>query len=374
MKEIKFIHTIFKTHRCVKKGGYVGGKSKAISMDDIVDSLEQLVKAHQALGNKREADQYLKAVTSLRHSGITRVTKGEELLHLPYVGKGIVGKVNELLQTGKIQLLEEFKKNKVVKAACLLNQMFGVGPANARKWIGMGIFTIPDLRKAVKARKVKLTTSQTMGLKYYDDLLKKIPRKESEFIRSLVAQRMKTLFGKMGKTCALLAGSYRTGKKMSGDIDLILGIKSLPTLDAVQKKPILATLVQDLYDHGLIIDTLLGPKIPREDQVTYIGVWKLPKKVQKFKPHIARHIDLHAVGWDEIPFHMLYFGSGVTFSRAIRQRANDLGLKLTDRGLYKMGSGRKVPAKTEKDVFRILKIKWVPPDKRRQSPIVVLSE
>ncbi len=82
----------------------------------------------------------------------------------------------------------------------------------------------------------------------------------------------------------------------------------------------------------------------------------------KIKPGLFRHIDLHMVKDQEVPFHILYFSSGEQFSRMIRQKAKEQGYKLNDKGLFK--NGKKVNVKTEKNVFNKLNIKWIPSEKR----------
>jgi DNA polymerase/3'-5' exonuclease PolX len=72
---------------------------------------------------------------------------------------------------------------------------------------------------------------------------------------------------------------------------------------------------------------------------------------------------LHIVKEEELPFHMLYFGSGENFSRKIRKIAKTKGYKLNNKGLFK--GTEKVNIKTEKDVFNKLKLNWVPPEKRK---------
>lgn len=351
-KEIKMIRDLFVKAR--KKKAKKGG-SRSVPIKDVVHMVEELQRYHKSLGNHREAAQYAKATASLKTSGIKIVTSGKELLSLPWVGKGIAGKVDELIKTGHVALLKEFGKDPKVKAFRELTNVFDIGPKRAKTLIDQGVTSVADLKKKVKAGKIKATNAQRMGLKYYDDLQKKISRTESEKIRKLVEREFRKLFGKNTET--VLAGSYRTGKKMSGDIDLVLSIKTLKTDKDVSKAspPVLETLVTRLFDIGFLKDTLLGSRIPRPHQTTYIGVGKIGRT--------ARHVDLHAVGWDDMPFHLLYFGSGERFSRMIRQYAKNKGYKLSDTGLYK--GRRRISAKNEKEIFKILGLQWVPPTKRR---------
>merc|ERR1712216_344601 len=65
-----------------------------------------------------------------------------------------------------------------------------------------------------------LNDVQKKGLKYYEDILKRIPRDEIK----IYEKKMKAIFNKVkGKTSTLnIVGSYRRGKLDSGDIDIII--------------------------------------------------------------------------------------------------------------------------------------------------------
>lgn len=326
-EEIELIYKIFQKEQ-------IGGvyKKGNIYKEEIIEILKEFEEIHRSLGNVREATQYGKAIASLKNSDIKMVKSGDELLILPYIGKGIVGKINEFIKTGRIKLLEEFKKDKKVKAYIELTKVFDIGPKKAQQLIKKGIFSVKQLNNS------NLTKSQQIGLKYYDDLQKKIPRKESEKVRDIIQKET--------KFPVLLAGSYRTGKKESGDIDIII----------ISKENILKNVVEKLSQKNIIIDSLQGDLIPKNTQTIYIGIIKVDK--------IARHIDIHIVPPENAPFYMLYFGSGERFSRLIRQYAKERGYKLSDKGLFK--NGKKIGINNEEDIFKELGLKYIRPENREK--------
>lgn len=333
-QEIALIRSLF-----LQKGG------SSLPISKILESFQEIQTYHQSLGNKREADQYKKVIASLRDSKIQRVSRGEELLDLPFVGKGTVSKVNELLQTGKIELLESFKKDPIVQAIKNLTSIFDVGPVTAKKWVTHGILSLSDLKKAVKEKKIKLTQGQTVGLKYHHDLITRSSRKEAENIQ----KQIQTIAHKYDKKAqVILAGSYRTGKQTLGDIDVVIA----------SSKNILRDVINDLIDEGKIIDTLQGESIPRETQDVYMGIWKETKKAK------ARHVDIHLVDWKTLPFHMLYFGSGERFSRMIRQHAKEQGYRLTHKNLVDLKTKKEIYLPTEEAIFAYLHLPYQTPKKR----------
>lgn len=340
-KEISLIRSM------IKKGGSENKVSRSyISVNKVVDVLDKLKEYHKILGNNIKASQYGKAIASLRSSGIKKIRSGEELIRLPWVGKGIADKVNEMIKKGSVSLLLEFNKDSKIRAYRDLNGVFGIGPKKAKDLVKKGVMSVSDLKKSARSGKINLTYSQMMGLKYYNDLKKKISREEAVKFKEVVLKEARSLDN---NTDVVLAGSFRTGKKKIGDIDLVVITK--------KQKNFLRSLVKKLIKINIIKDSLIGPKIPKTDQRRYIGVGKIDK--------VLRHIDIHVVKPEVVPYHLLYFGSGERFSKMIRRYARSKGYKLTDTGIYKDDIALDIPdIKNEKDIFRFLGLRWVPPDKR----------
>jgi len=342
-KEFKLINKL-----CIDKKDQPCGE-KGVSKTEVIKILKEITEYHKSLGNNIKAMQYAKAINSIKNSKIKKIKKGEDLYELSYVGKGIIDKVDEFIKRGKVGLLEDFRKNPIVLAHKELTTVFGIGPQKTKELIRKGIFSVNDLKKS--SNSVKLTNVQKTGLKYYDDLQKRIPRKESEKALKLIEKEFRKLYGP--KAYAKLAGSYALGKKTSGDIDILLAIKDLNKTDDILKN-----FITYLFENNILTDTLSGRKIPDSKNDNYMGIIK----ISAGPSNLFRHIDLHVTEDASVPFHMLYFGSGEQFSRMIRQKAKDQGYKLNDKGLFK--NGKKINVKTEKNVFNKLNMKWVPPEKR----------
>ncbi len=76
-----------------------------------------------------------------------------------------------------------------------------------------------DLDAGILEQKFRLNSNQRIGIKYYEDFLEKMTRKEVEQIADIVKEATLERFPKANIT---IMGSYRRGKETCGDIDLLI--------------------------------------------------------------------------------------------------------------------------------------------------------
>ena len=165
--------------------------------------------------------------------------------------------IEEIIKTGKLKQLQQLKKTQgqKVKALNELQSIMGIGPNMAKKLVAQRIMSIPQLRKAVNSNKIELNETQLIGLEYYKDLQKKISRKETKN----TAEKLQKLIRKLyPKSKIYIAGSYRTGKKASKDIDLILTIPEIKTKKDIKPKYLQKIMSQIAKDHDLVYQMSLG--------------------------------------------------------------------------------------------------------------------
>ena len=79
----------------------------------------------------------------------------------------------ELLETGKMARLESLMATPSVACVLAFSKIWGVGMASAQELYSAGFRSIEDLRARGTSR---LNDRQRIGLKYYEDILDKIPR------------------------------------------------------------------------------------------------------------------------------------------------------------------------------------------------------
>ena len=134
------------------------------------------------------------------------INNPEEIKELKGIGPTIIKKLNEYIKTGKIEALEREKKDPIH----ILTQVFGIGPKKAKELLSKGITTL----KGLNDNQEMLTENQKLGLKYYTDINKRIPRSEIK----LYEKNLEQLFNKLNfpDSKMMIVGSYRRGAKDSG--------------------------------------------------------------------------------------------------------------------------------------------------------------
>lgn len=201
----------------------------------------------------------------------------------------------------------------------------------------------------------KLNHHQLIGIKYFYDILQRIPRKEIEFTEKFLKRVITRINSELILT---VCGSYRRGKTTSGDIDTLITHPKIKTEEDFKnsKLNILGTFVKQLEILGYLTDHLTdfgGTK--------YMGIGLYAKK---FK--IARRIDVRFVPYNSYGAAVLYFTGSKEFNTNMRKHAIKKGYTLNEYGLYKKEGGKKilVECTKEEDIFTKLDYTYVKPTDR----------
>lgn len=311
--------------------------------EKIIKIFSELCLIHTVLENKYEAQSYKKIVNILKKYP-NRIKNSSDLKNVEGIGNRTLLKIDEIINTGKLKLLEDMKKDKTIKAKFELQKVMGIGPKLSKILVDKGITNIKQLEKAHKKGDIELTHMQQIGLKYFDTLNTKIPRNEITMYKNNIEKNLKQKFPNVE---VHMAGSYRKGKTLSGDIDIILTTSKIKTKYELSKSNIFDDILAFLIEKKLIIEII------NKSSNNFMGI-----------TNTKRHIDIKMTPFNLLPFYQLYFGSGESFSRDIRQKVKDQGYKLSEFGIYK---GNKIvmnKAKNEKEIFNKLGIKYIKPENR----------
>jgi DNA polymerase/3'-5' exonuclease PolX len=255
-------------------------------------------------------------------------------------GDGLTGKIREkvaeFLTTGRIAEVEEARATRNPDTIEAFMNVYGIGPKKAIDLIQAGHRSIADLRVAAAADPKLLNKNQRIGLTYYEDLLKRIPRSEMDaHVSTLMALKPVALEG-------IIVGSYRRGRPDSGDIDMLIRT----TDAAVDAGKALADYVKKLKEAGHIKEVLA------------LGTHKC-LAISQLPGFPARRLDLLVTPPEEFPFAVLYFTGSDGFNVRMRQIAVSRGFTLNEHALTHLKTAKTVGGiKSEADIFTALNMEW----------------
>lgn len=323
---------------------------------------------------------------------VGKTGKIKKIYTIEGIGAGIAKKISQYLTTGEIEEYALAKQNKLLdkkikqgKIAKLskrdhqINELTGIsfiGTAKAKQLIDtFKITSISQLKKAVQNKKnytdkknvlyiptkhgeLTLTQNQVVMLKYHDQVANRVPREFTEQFEKTLKKMLRSRFGpgNRGKNWKFeLSGSYRRGKPDSGDVDMLVE-SNVFSLDE---------LVDLLTDAGILFFKL------GQGKHDYKGLATCPGK----KDFVFR-IDIMMPEPEEWATSLLHFTGPDFLNRVMRQKAKDLrtrdipnGAILSQKGLFHLNANgkptdRRIPIQTERDVFKILGMKYLPPTAR----------
>ena len=309
--------------------------------------LEELRDIMQRRGDAMRAKAYENATTQIMLLKKDIIDPKKDLKDVQGIGKTITEKIDTFLKTGTLDILERERVNPVN----IFTKVYGIGPKKAEELVKNNITTIDQVKQNLDM----LNDKQKIGIKYYNDILERIPRSEIDdfYIKmSMIFQELEPIYqGSRFEIC----GSYRRECQDSGDIDIII-----------------TNINNDSRIFGELLDWLKNEKYIIEDGFLSRGDIKSLTIVDIYPERentIKRRVDFFYTPPEEYAFAILYFTGSKIFNTVMRQRALDMGYTLNEHGIcyYNNGiKGKKVEKEfaEEKNIFEFLNMKYKRPCER----------
>lgn len=336
--------------------------------EKIIKNLEILIRYQTLTKDKNwgfRVRAYRGVISAIKNLPVEDITNIRQVQGVKGIGKRNIEKIAQFLKFGIIPEAEEKKellkdlennpKNKIIK---LFSSVKGIGEKVAERLWELGMRTIDDLRKhkddmylfkGSKKERRLLTDVQQIGLKYYEDLKERVPRKNIKIIYLLIKVLVYQNFGKENIEMKAV-GSYRRGLSSSGDIDIIFTSKTV-TLDQI---------VQLLKKWDIITATLSHKKgVKAGVHSVYHGITHCPNNSGKHY-----QLDITSIPGENWGAALLHYTGSARFNIKLRQKALKLNYKLNEKGLISKESGKKLPLYSEEAIFKALDEPWVKPTDR----------
>jgi DNA polymerase (family X) len=284
---------------------------------------------------------YRKASDSLLNLGrdINDYYREGELTSIPGVGKAIAEKIEELLDTGKLEFLEKLKQEVPAGLAEML-KVPDLGPKKvALFWKEAGIDSLAKLESAARAGKLRKLPG--MGEKSEAKILagiaalgRRTQRHPLETAYPAALELLAYLRQAPGVVAAEAAGSLRRMRPTVGDLDIL----------AASNDP--KQVMQAFVTHPQVLE------------VTGHGEMKSSVEFQN---------GLRAQLWVQPPER---FGTALVYATGskdhnvrLRELALDMGLSLSEKSFLKE-DGSEITCAKEEEVYEVLGLPWIPPELR----------
>ncbi len=275
------------------------------------------------------------------------ITRGE-LAEVPGIGETMLSKIVQLVTTGHLPAFEDLKKDTPPGLVALL-RVPGLGPKKIKVLReDLKIASLADLRKA--GEKGAIAKLKGFGEKTQEKILEGIAFVESvgerilqSTARRLVAPVFEALKGHPGVIRAEVCGSLRRRAETIGDLDLLFS----------SDDP--ASVLDDLADR------------PEFASILAHGPTKLSVRLRG-----GRSVRPRGVRDDQFASALHYFTGSKAHNIAMRRRAMDRGMKLSEYGLE--GPDGFLPIADETALFQALGLAYIPPELREDTGEFALAE
>ncbi|MEP0846282.1 MAG: DNA polymerase/3'-5' exonuclease PolX [Phycisphaerae bacterium] len=274
---------------------------------------------------------------------ITQIAARGELSTLPGIGKSSAGKIQELLETGRIALRDQLAAE-VPPTLLELLRIPHMGPKKvALLWKERGVTTLSELVAAIEQNRLA-------GLKGFGDKTVAQIREGIEFMqRSVGRARIGTAWAVMETVRAAVAalpgvkriepaGSLRRGRETIGDIDLLcVAAAPAETIGAFARLPGVTKVLAAGDTKGSVLVDAGGEAI---------------------------QVDLRVVPEDSFGAAWQYFTGSKEHNVRLRELAGKRGWTLNEYALTEIDTGRVLASRQEQDIYAALGLPWIPPELR----------
>jgi DNA polymerase (family 10) len=306
---------------------------------EIFDRLADLLEIEDA--NPFRVRAYRNAsriIGGLSQSVEQMLRAGEDLSDLPYIGEDLAHKIQTIVETGKLPLLEEVQ-TRVPGELSELMKIPGLGPKRVKTlYKALQIDSLDDLRHALESGQVR--ELEGFGEKSEEVLAASIGRltgaerrtrwfDAEEIVQPLLAYLKK----QKGLKQIDVAGSFRRRRETVGDLDILVTCKKgTPVADRFVKYE----EVKEVISHGETRSTVI-----------------LRSGMQ---------VDLRVVPEVSYGAAMHYFTGSKAHNIAVRKLGVKRGLKINEYGVFK--GEKRIAGRTEKEVFEQVELPFIEPELR----------
>ncbi|MFH1578261.1 MAG: helix-hairpin-helix domain-containing protein [Candidatus Omnitrophota bacterium] len=293
---------------------------------------------------------YQKAAQSLKDltEDIRILIREERLSSIPGIGRDLSNKIKEVAATGRLEFYGRLKKSLPGGLLDLLN-IPSVGPKTVHNlYKKLNIKSVKDLEKAIKGNRLigifgikqKTVDNIRRGLLLFKKDRERMPLSTAvQVAEEFVSRLVKLPYVKKISP----AGSLRRQKETVRDIDiLIASSKPSKVIDKFTQLP----FVKNIQAKGTTKSSLLTIQ--------------------------DTQVDCRVIANKSFGAALLYFTGSKNFNIKLRSIAAREGFKINEYGIFR--KNKYLGGRTEKEIFKLLKMCYIPPELREDMGEVELAK
>jgi DNA polymerase (family 10) len=273
-----------------------------------------------------------------------------DLTAIEGIGADLAGKIAELVETGRLSLLDELRAA-VPAVAFDVMRVPGIGPKKARALVEhLSLASLDDLERACREGRVRSLSG--FGGKTEASILENLDFARSAEHARLLWSEADTIVSaakahlRVGPAAVRVeaAGSWRRGSETVGDIDILVE----------SDRP---EVVMDRLEAWEAVESVLL-RGDTKASVRLAG---------------GTQLDLRVVGGESFGAALQYFTGSKEHNVLLRSRARERGLTLNEYGVFPVHAGeggrsgavgKPVAGRTEEEVYASVGLPWIPPELR----------
>lgn len=272
---------------------------------------------------------------------IEELVRSEKLGELPGFGEALTEKITTLVTTGGLKYYEDLKK-KIPSGLLEMIRIPGLGPKKARSlYDHLKIDSIEKLEKACRGHRV--SSLEGFGERSEQKILEGIDhlKKYSE--------------------------RHRYDQAWGAADGLLRRLKACPDVIRCEVAGSLRRHRETIGD----VDILVSSKNPEAVMKFFTSLPEVKSVIAKGETKSSVHLkgsgiqaDLRVISEEEFPFALHYFTGSAEHNTLMRARAKERGLKLNEYGLFRGKGEKRIRCRSEEEIFRALDLTHIPPELR----------
>jgi DNA polymerase (family 10) len=304
--------------------------------DEVADLLEITGASYFRVRAYRNASRVIRDLST----PLYRIAKDpdEKLEDLPGIGKDLAGKIQQIIETGDLDLRLELE-GQLPTGLFEVMKVAGIGPRKAHTlFLELGVSDLESLGEAARSGKIK-------ELKGFG------PKTESNILENIFALKGlgKRMLWADAEACATRVVEH---------------MKGLRGLERIEVTGSFRRLMETVGDLDILV-TCEDPAAAMDRFVTFGEVSRvIAKGPTKSSVVIGEDLqcDIRVVEEDSFGAALQYFTGSKAHGVALRGMALRKGLKLNEYGVFR--GDERIAGLTEEEVYGSLGLPWIPPELR----------